>query len=241
MENRFGVKDFFLFGLIAVVLVAVLMAMLQFDRQFDTVARLDRQNEILASDLNQLGQKLDTLLMETRNSGLRVAPQAAVTPSAVDGPAANADPDSAATSDESVEEQVENTPVVASGDVTFALVEEAEQNPDFARGGWFLDNFGTKIGRLTPLVSSDVYQTWIELIVQESMAQRNPFTLEFEPRLAESWDISSDGLMMTFKLRDGLRFSDGEPLTSADVVFTFDWILNPEVRADRRRAYLTKL
>jgi peptide/nickel transport system substrate-binding protein len=42
-----------------------------------------------------------------------------------------------------------------------------------------------------------------------------------EPALAESWNISPDGLTVTFKLRDGLKWSDGQPLTSDDVAFTF--------------------
>lgn len=45
--------------------------------------------------------------------------------------------------------------------------------------------------------------------------------------LAESWDMSSDGLSHTFKLRPGVHFSDGSPLTSADVKATFDLIRNP--------------
>jgi peptide/nickel transport system substrate-binding protein len=40
------------------------------------------------------------------------------------------------------------------------------------------------------------------------------------PGLAESWSISPDGLTYTYVLRDGLKWSDGEPLTSADVLFT---------------------
>ncbi len=124
---------------------------------------------------------------------------------------------------------------------TFAAIDEAEQVDGFSREGTFLDNFGIKIGRLTPLVSSDVYQKWVEYLVLEPLVQRNPETLAFEPKLAESWEISDDGLTMTFTLRQGLRFSDGEPLTSDDVVFTFDWIMDPEVQADRERSYLTKL
>src|SRR5438067_3168182 len=42
------------------------------------------------------------------------------------------------------------------------------------------------------------------------------------PELAESWQISPDGLTWTFKLREGVRFHDGQELTSADVKFTFD-------------------
>ena len=46
------------------------------------------------------------------------------------------------------------------------------------------------------------------------------------PDAAESWDVSEDALTITFHLRQDLKWSDGEPLTSADVVYTFDTIKN---------------
>src|SRR5438067_10492381 len=42
------------------------------------------------------------------------------------------------------------------------------------------------------------------------------------PELAESWHTSPDGLTWAFKLREGVKFHDGQELTSADVKFTFD-------------------
>jgi peptide/nickel transport system substrate-binding protein len=42
------------------------------------------------------------------------------------------------------------------------------------------------------------------------------------PELAESWEVSKDGLVWTFKLRQGVKFHDGQEFTSADVKFTFD-------------------
>ena len=41
------------------------------------------------------------------------------------------------------------------------------------------------------------------------------------PMLAQDWTISSDGLTMTFHLKPNLQWSDGQPLTSADVAFTY--------------------
>lgn len=47
------------------------------------------------------------------------------------------------------------------------------------------------------------------------------------PDLAESWNVSGDGLIWTFKLKPGVTFSDGSPLTAADVKFTYDRIMSP--------------
>jgi peptide/nickel transport system substrate-binding protein len=45
------------------------------------------------------------------------------------------------------------------------------------------------------------------------------------PELAESWEIARDGVTWTFKLRQGVKFHDGQELTSADVKFTFDRLI----------------
>jgi len=54
---------------------------------------------------------------------------------------------------------------------------------------------------------------------------------DFEPvpRLAESWDVSEDATTYTFHLRDGLEWSDGEPITADDVLFTYNLFADPEV------------
>jgi peptide/nickel transport system substrate-binding protein len=43
-----------------------------------------------------------------------------------------------------------------------------------------------------------------------------------QPELATSWTVSKDGKVITFKLRDGVKWHDGQPFTSADVKYTFD-------------------
>lgn len=48
------------------------------------------------------------------------------------------------------------------------------------------------------------------------------------PGLAEKWDISPDGKTYTFHLRDGLKFSDGSPITADDVVFSWQRLANPK-------------
>jgi peptide/nickel transport system substrate-binding protein len=52
---------------------------------------------------------------------------------------------------------------------------------------------------------------------------------EVEPGLAESWEISEDGLTYTFHLRQGVTWHDGESFTAEDVEFTYLTLLNPAV------------
>ena len=49
------------------------------------------------------------------------------------------------------------------------------------------------------------------------------------PELATSWTHSTDGKVWTFKLREGVKWQDGEPFTADDVVFTFETIIEDEV------------
>lgn len=53
--------------------------------------------------------------------------------------------------------------------------------------------------------------------------------LQVQPQLAQSYDISPDGLIYTFHLRPHLQFSDGTPLTSRDVAYSIDRALSPAI------------
>jgi peptide/nickel transport system substrate-binding protein len=60
-------------------------------------------------------------------------------------------------------------------------------------------------------------------------------TGELSPGLAESWEVSKDNLRITFTLREGLKWSDGEPLTVDDVMFTFnDLVFNEKIPTPKR-------
>ena len=54
---------------------------------------------------------------------------------------------------------------------------------------------------------------------------------EIVPGAALSWSTSEDGLRWTFKLREGLKWSDGQPLTAADFVYSFRRLLDPATAA----------
>jgi peptide/nickel transport system substrate-binding protein len=49
------------------------------------------------------------------------------------------------------------------------------------------------------------------------------------PELATSWSHSADGKVWTFKLREGVKWQDGEPFTSKDVVFTFEYVIKHQM------------
>src|SRR6266566_3510560 len=62
--------------------------------------------------------------------------------------------------------------------------------------------------------------------------------LKIQPQLASSYDLASDGLTWTFHLRPNLKFSDGTPLTSADVVYSINRALLPATKSVVGPVYL---
>ena len=67
-------------------------------------------------------------------------------------------------------------------------------------------------------------------LTYEGLVDQNPLTGKIEPALAKSWEISDNKKEITFTLRNNLKWSDGEPLTADDVLFTYnDLILNPQI------------
>ncbi len=78
----------------------------------------------------------------------------------------------------------------------------------------------------------------ILLFCFRGLTAENGITGEVEPSLAESWEFSDDQRRVVFTLREGLRWSDGEPLTADDVVFTYrDVTFNESIPTDDRDAF----
>lgn len=70
-------------------------------------------------------------------------------------------------------------------------------------------------------------------LMYEGLITENGLTGAVEPALAESWKISDDKKRIEFTLRPGLKWSDGQPLTVDDVLFTYqDIFLNPGIPTD---------
>lgn len=72
-------------------------------------------------------------------------------------------------------------------------------------------------------------------LIYEGLIRENPLTGEVKPALANSWQVSDDGLKITFTLKDNLKWSDGQPLTADDVVFSYNQLyLNPDIPTTAR-------
>ena len=111
-----------------------------------------------------------------------------------------------------------------------------------AIAGCSIDNFkasDTELSRLVYSILSDPKTFNYALnserpnifgLTYTGLITENYETGEIEPELAESWEFSEDGLTLTYTLREGLQWSDGEPLTADDVVFTYnDIFLNDAI------------
>jgi len=87
---------------------------------------------------------------------------------------------------------------------------------------------------LNPLIAADARSREVIGVMQADLVHINRATQLTEPALAKSWKISPDGLAYTLVLRQGLRFSDGQPLDADDVLFTFRVYLDESVHASQR-------
>src|SRR5271169_5303493 len=88
---------------------------------------------------------------------------------------------------------------------------------------------------LDPRVGIDAYSERIDSLIFDDLLGRDDH-LNVTPALAESWQIP-DPLTYVFHLRGGVQFHDGRPLTSRDVKWTFDSLLQGKIRTTRAAAY----
>jgi len=213
MENRFSVRDFIICSLLVILIGSVWLGITQFDRQWDRMTRVAEEVQQQTTAQARMQKEIGEL-RDLIEEGVRVV-----------GTASKSGSDDTDQADKPVDR-----------------VEAARTKPGFAEGDWLVDAFGANVARVTPLVTGDAYGSAVQGRVLESLLYRDPVTLKYRPLLARSLPtVSEDGLTFTFKLRRGVTFSDGEPLTAHDVTFTFDLIMNDEIDAPRARNYFDKI
>ena len=98
----------------------------------------------------------------------------------------------------------------------------------FASGGTFTEATLGKVSSLNPLFASTNSEKTLARLLFSNLAE-NDYSGHTGLGLADSISSSSDAKVWRIHLRDGLKWSDGEPITNADVLFTINLIKNPAV------------
>lgn len=84
----------------------------------------------------------------------------------------------------------------------------------------FVYVLGNDITSFDPTRVSDMESFQVAIQIYEGLVRFKKDSTEVEPCLAESYSVSEDGLTWNFKLRENVKFHDGNPLTSSDVKFS---------------------
>ncbi|MBT3188734.1 MAG: peptide ABC transporter substrate-binding protein [Anaerolineae bacterium] len=77
-------------------------------------------------------------------------------------------------------------------------------------------------------------------LIYSGLVAFDPY-LNLTPDLAETWDISSDGRIYTFHLRENAKFHDGRAVTSQDIIYSWERALSPALRSDTALTYLGEI
>lgn len=91
---------------------------------------------------------------------------------------------------------------------------------------------GSEPQGLDPHVVTGVPEHFIIGALFEGLAAKNPYTLEPEPGVAQSWDISEDGGIITFHINPEAKWSNGDTMSARDYVWSWQRLLNPSLGAE---------
>jgi peptide/nickel transport system substrate-binding protein len=80
-----------------------------------------------------------------------------------------------------------------------------------------------------PFRQLDTIEGFVGGLMYDGLLRRAQVDYQPEAELAESWETSDDGLTWTFRLREGLTWSDGEPITAHDFVWTANFIVDNDI------------
>jgi oligopeptide transport system substrate-binding protein len=96
---------------------------------------------------------------------------------------------------------------------------------------------GAEPATLDPAVITAIPEGRIVRALFEGLVVRDPETLEPRPGMAESWEVSPDGLAYSFRIRADARWTNGDAVTAEDFAWSFERLLDPRTAA----AYASQL
>ncbi len=112
---------------------------------------------------------------------------------------------------------------------------ESPAVPTPQRGGTFVQAVGRNPVTFNPVYATDpASQAVIDLIYPRLVGQDPQGGFIVPSEVAERWEISPDGRTYTFTLREGVRWSDGQPVVAEDFKFTYDALASPVVQSPYR-------
>ncbi len=88
---------------------------------------------------------------------------------------------------------------------------------------------GSEPESLDPAFGTGQPEARVYMALYEGLLEYHPKTMEPIPAIAESWELSPDGTEYIFRLRRNAKFSNGDPITAKDFVYTFRRALSPEL------------
>ncbi len=106
-----------------------------------------------------------------------------------------------------------------------------------AYGDTFIEASIGDIGGLIPTLTSDQSSYEVGGLIYDGLVKTDK-DLNLAPAMAQSWTYSRDCLDLTFKLRRDIKWHDGYPFTAADVVFTYEAMINPKTPAPFKEGFL---
>ncbi len=261
MQSKFGLKDFVLFVLVGLVGLSVWFSLIQQDRVFNRVRTVEaavggvesqvtslerqlRRGGVASGESQQERHQPVVVNVFTGPGGAQVGEQhsgVGVTPWQQPQQQAGQQP----------QQQTGQQPTAtASRDGSWAregvkiqwqerddFVNDPADHEAFRMGGELGEIYTTRWAKVMPFVAQDVYSRYITDHIFDVLARVDPETLDNRGVLAEAWQYDPDGMWLRVKLWEDARFSDGVPVTAADVEFTWNEIIkNPQIEADRVRS-----
>jgi peptide/nickel transport system substrate-binding protein len=125
----------------------------------------------------------------------------------------------------------ESSSGAAEGDAAAAAPDE------IVPGGTWTEASGSDASNFNPILYDDSVSSVVVGYLYPGLIGQDPNTGELVPgfgSMAESWETSEDGLTWTFKLREDVKWSDGDPVDSSDFVFTYNAINSDLVESPRK-------
>jgi oligopeptide transport system substrate-binding protein len=92
-------------------------------------------------------------------------------------------------------------------------------------------SIGVDVADLDPQLATQASDYSVLSALFEGLLGEDPVDLHPVPGVAESWEVSDDGLAYTFHIRSSARWSDGNPVTAGDFIASWRRILTPELGA----------